>query len=383
MGIEPKSATRMFRKAGQLGIPLHGVFELTPMCNMNCKMCYVRKSAEEVKEAGGLISPEQWYDMALQARDAGMLFLLLTGGEPFLYPGFRLLYEKIKSLGFMTAINSNGTLLDEQTVEWLADNAPYRMQITLYGGSNETYQRLCNNPHGFDQVIRALDILKKKRIFFKLNATMTPANIDDLEEIYRIAKEYNVYVQATPYMFPPVRRDMKMVGRGFRFSAEEAGKYMAEIDRLRFDDQRLNERIEGLQYMEKKRAERYNEEECGRDAFEPLGCRAGRSSFWLNWKGQMTACGMMNAPCSHPFRDGLLPAWNEIRRCTEDLHMPAKCSLCKDRKACNICGASVYCENGSHNNEAPKYVCSMTKSYLEHLELLKKKSLDGKERKYV
>ncbi|MGN0357428.1 MAG: radical SAM protein [Blautia sp.] len=368
MGVEPKSATRLFKKAGQLGIPLHGVFELTPMCNMSCEMCYVRKDAAQVKALGGLISPEQWYDMGVQARDAGTLFLLLTGGEPFLYPGFRQLYEKLKTLGFMIAINSNGTLLDEEMVAWLADNAPYRLQITLYGASNETYKRLCHNPHGFDQVIRAIELMKKYHLFFKLNATMTPANICDLEEIYRIAKEYNVYVQATSYMFPPLRRDENMVGKGFRFSPEDAGRYMAEIDRLRFDDNLLRERIEGLQYAIRKRAEYYKEEDCGRDPFEPLGCRAGRSSFWLNWKGQMTACGMQNDPCSYPFRDGLYTAWEKIRSDTEKIRLPVQCTMCKNRKACNVCGASVYCENGVINNEAPQYVCRMTESYIKNLE---------------
>ena len=28
----------------QKGIPLHGTFELTPLCNLNCKMCYVHLS---------------------------------------------------------------------------------------------------------------------------------------------------------------------------------------------------------------------------------------------------------------------------------------------------------------------------------------------------
>lgn len=249
-----------------------------------------RKSPEEVQREGGLIPAEKWYDMAVQAREEGMLFLLFTGGEPFLYPDFFPLYEKIDALGFMTAINSNGTMLDEETVKWLSGHAPYRMQITLYGGSSATYERLCKNPRGFDQVIRAFDLLKKYHIFFKINATMTPANIGDLEEIYRIAKEYNVYVQATPYMFPPVRRDETLAGGGFRFSPEEAGRYLAEIDRLRFDRETLKERISILKQAEKQREELDDDGGCGRDAFEPLGCRAGRSSFWLNWKGQMTAC---------------------------------------------------------------------------------------------
>lgn len=366
MPREPISASRLFRKAGKLGIPLHGAFELTPVCNMSCEMCYVRKTMPEVQAAGGLLSADQWYEMGIQAQNAGLLYLLLTGGEPFTFPGFFELYNKLKSLGLMIAINSNATLLDEEKIRQLAANKPYRMQITLYGGSNETYDRLCHNSKGFDQVIHALDLLKKYNVHFKLNATMTPANIGDLEEIYRIADEYNAYVQATPYMFPPVRRDEEMIGQGFRFTPEEAGSYIAKIDRLRYDEEILQKRIQSLNSSVKERTS-LEDEECGRSPYEPMGCRAGRSSFWLNWQGHMTACGMQNAPCTYPFRDGFLSAWNEVRERTAKVRLPVKCSLCKNRAACMVCGAVVYCENGSINNEAPEYVCKMTQSYLDNL----------------
>lgn len=366
MPREPISAARLFRKAGKLGIPLHGAFELTPVCNMSCEMCYVRKTMPEVQAAGGLLTADDWYEMGVQAQKAGLLYLLLTGGEPFTYPGFLDLYEKLRSLGLMIAINSNATLLDEETVKRLAANKPYRMQITLYGGNNETYHRLCHNPKGFDQVIHSLDLLKKYNVHFKLNATMTPANIADLEEIYRIAREYNAYVQATPYMFPPVRRDEELAGQGFRFTPEEAGKHLAHIDCLRYEEEMLQNRIQRLNASVMER-EGLEEEECGRDPYEPMGCRAGRSSFWLNWQGKMTACGMQNAPCAFPFQEGFHSAWQEIRERTAEVRLPAKCSRCKNRAACMVCGAAVYCENGTMNNEAPEYVCKMTESYLQYL----------------
>ena len=41
----------MFYKAGNAGIPLSGTFELTPLCNFSCRMCYVRKTVGEVKNS--------------------------------------------------------------------------------------------------------------------------------------------------------------------------------------------------------------------------------------------------------------------------------------------------------------------------------------------
>lgn len=47
--IEPQLTTYMYSKASRAGIPLGGTFELTPLCNFRCRMCYIRKAPEEVK----------------------------------------------------------------------------------------------------------------------------------------------------------------------------------------------------------------------------------------------------------------------------------------------------------------------------------------------
>lgn len=81
--VEPRLTQYLFDRASRTLTPLSGTFELSPVCNLACKMCYVRKTPAEVAASPrppvGLI---QWLSIAEQARDAGMLYLLLTGGEP-------------------------------------------------------------------------------------------------------------------------------------------------------------------------------------------------------------------------------------------------------------------------------------------------------------
>ena len=60
----------------QKGIPLSASFELSPLCNMNCRMCYVRLSKEEMKEKGRLRTAREWLELARQMRDAGTLFII-------------------------------------------------------------------------------------------------------------------------------------------------------------------------------------------------------------------------------------------------------------------------------------------------------------------
>ena len=93
--------------------PLNGSLELLPLCNMNCDMCYVSLSREEMERQGRLRTADEWLEIGRQMKDAGVLFLLLTGGEPFLYPDFKRLYLGLRQMGMILTINTNGTLIDE------------------------------------------------------------------------------------------------------------------------------------------------------------------------------------------------------------------------------------------------------------------------------
>ena len=152
---------QLFAKAARNCIPLYGVLELLPLCNLNCDMCYVHLSKQEMQSQGRLRSLDEWISLAKQMKDAGTLFLLLTGGEPLLFHQFKELYCALKDMGMILTLNTNGTLINEEWAEFFAKNKPRRINITLYGSKNETYENLCHMKDGFDKTIRGIELLKK------------------------------------------------------------------------------------------------------------------------------------------------------------------------------------------------------------------------------
>ena len=122
------------------GIPVIGNFELLPLCNMDCKMCYIKMSQSDVNKKGGLKTADEWLSIAREARNAGTIYLLLTGGEVFLYKDFKYLYTELTKMGFIITVNTNATMINEEVLEWFAQIPPKCVNVTLYGGSDETYE---------------------------------------------------------------------------------------------------------------------------------------------------------------------------------------------------------------------------------------------------
>ncbi|MCD7807970.1 MAG: radical SAM protein [Erysipelotrichaceae bacterium] len=345
---------RLWKKAGQKGIPIIGVFELLPTCNLSCKMCYVRKSMSEVKQMGGLLNKEQWLELAQQCCDLGMLYPLITGGEPFLHPEFREIMAGMLDMGMQVSVNSNGTLIDKETCEWLSKHKPVRINITLYGASEETYQALCGNGEAYKKVCNAVYWLKAYHIPVKFNTSLTPYNVNDLEKMMAFAKKVESPIQVASYMFPPVRRDATLIGQNERLSPKEAAMARVKADYLQSEpDWFLGQTRRYMNFIPLNQLPSVSEYEGMR-----MQCRAGYSSLWLDWQGNISNCGMY-ASVTHPIEGAQLSGlWNELRQETFDVRYKSCCTKCPNQWLCHSCIAMIYSECGSDGG-TPHYICEM------------------------
>ena len=358
--------------------PIMGTFELLPICNMNCNMCYMRMSVEEMKRSGArMLNADEWLHIAGEMAERGTLFLLLTGGEPLLHPEFLTIYRGIRNLGICVTINTNGTLITEEIADAWKENLPRRVNISLYGSSDEVYANLCGNPHGFTQVMHGIHLLKDRNIPVKLNCTLTPQNSEDMKNIIRISEELELPVSIPTYMFPPARKSEEAA------RSQEAGKYRlspkeAAREQLKALYRAYHQEPDYEQRMQSILDEMDRQETLGKKRAEPPGgflCSAGVSSFWVNWKGELTPCGMMETPVRSLLEQDFSSAWEAIHEESSRIFTSAECFNCKYRKVCHTCAASARAETGDDGNTVP-YHCEMCREYerliREHLEEIRK-----------
>lgn len=365
--VEPKISDRLFSKAARNKIPLSGTFELSPICNFSCRMCYVRKTAEEVRnQERQILSAEKWLEIAEAAGREGMLYLLLTGGEPFLYPDFWYLYEELNRMGFIISINTNGSLINENTVERLIQRPPMKINVTLYGATDSTYEALCGVRGVFSRVDCAITMLREAGIAVKLNGALTPDNICDLEACVRYAQERGLIYETNTYMFPPVRRDPSMAGVNRRFTPEEAARYNLESYRLLYGEESYRKRLEAIESGSIPPPGL--DENCIDPVDGKVRCRAGKASFWITWDGWMTPCGMMPEPRVDVTGGSFVQQWTELVEISGKLRLSGLCSTCLNQQICHSCAAMAAAETGT-TEKVPVYLCEMVNEMKKYAKL--------------
>lgn len=346
----------LVHKAYARRIPVNGSLELLPLCNMNCDMCYVRLSKEEMDQKGRLRTKDEWLDLAKQMKDAGTLFLLITGGEPLLFPEFKQLYKELQNMGMILTINTNGTLLNEEWADFFAKHKPRRVNITLYGADDQAYEELCHYKGGFDQTICAIKLLRDRDIDVKINGSITTKNENDIKKILEIAATLDAVANLDTYMYPAIRERNKPFHEQSRMNPKEAAMARARI----LKNQWGKEAFESYTRSVIDTVEHYIPENYGYDRH--ISCLAGNCSFTINWQGMMRPCVMQSVPQANVFEEGFVQSWKKISSQTDDILINEACVICKYRSICNTCAAAALLETGDYEG-IPEYICEYTKEF--------------------
>lgn len=310
-------------RARDNGFPISGSFELTPLCNLDCKMCYVHLNKTQIQGAR-LLSVDQWKKIMQQAIDAGMMYSRLTGGECFTYAGFRELYLFLRDQGVETVILTNGLLLDEDMTAFLQNNPPAAIQVSLYGAGEDTYEQVTGK-RVFSIVMENLRRVKEAGI--PLTIAVTPSEyMTDTEQILRLLFEENLPFNINAGIFPP---------------RPETGRTLADASQDTYISiLRLYSHLKGKELLVEGDPESLPDPG-GKQVTPGVGvtCGAGRSGFAIDWRGDMRPCN--NFPCAgeNVLKLGFKEAWKRTNDTATHFPLPVECQECAYKGVCKHCVA--------------------------------------------
>jgi hypothetical protein len=153
-----------------VNIPSTILIDPTEACNLRCKGCWAGMYDINVM-------PAQRFDRILnEARELGIKFIALSGGEPMAYPHLFDVISKHKDMAFM--MYTNGTLIDEKMAEKFLQTGNLTPAISLEGWEKETDERRGNGV--YQKIMNSMDLLKKSGIPFGYSVTTTSQNCEIL-----------------------------------------------------------------------------------------------------------------------------------------------------------------------------------------------------------
>lgn len=351
---------KLYKDASLKRVPLLGQFELTSRCNLHCKMCYVCKRTDDKEAIQKERTAEEWISLAREARDAGMLYLLLTGGEVFLRKDFMYIYSEIAKMGFNIEIYTNATLITPEIAKALGKIPPSKLGVTIYGASPETYEKVCGNANGFNLAMRGIDLLLSEGITVWVRTTVVKGNVDDFDKIADYAADRGIEFGMISYISP--RR--------------EGGGTCPEAERLSPSEVISFER-HANEYLKKKYAKNFTldkdscvlEEEIPEaksnekiisEVPDAFSCFAGKCAFWVTWDGKMTPCGLMDEPYTLPFDKGFKNSWDNMKKGCSLIPVCTECQECSNKEVCTSCPAKSKAEIDCYDKPAP-YLCELAK----------------------
>ena len=311
-------------KARQRGVPLTGQFELTPLCNFNCKMCYVHLDAGQLN-GKALLPVETWKDLIHQAWEAGMMHVTLSGGECLTYPGFDELYMYVQSLGCDVTILTNGYLLDDRRIKFFRQHKPSLIQISLYGWNDDVYERV-TGVRAFSRV--AENVQKAIEAGFNVRLVITPSTYmgEDALETLRFARSITHKVIINSTIFAPREEtgrsqqrdnpDADLFVKLFRLSYELDGRETKEID---------------AEKLPPVGGPSHDCDKCG------LLCGGARSGFVVDWKGNLMPCNSLDMIRADLLKDGFREGWKQIHQAVDEWPWVPECQGCAYNEVCHRC----------------------------------------------
>ncbi|MGB3904717.1 MAG: radical SAM protein, partial [Anaerolineae bacterium] len=151
-------SNRLHDKLGGKRVPIAGSLELTFRCNLRCVHCYLGDTRAGIPGKQELTYAEI-RDLLDQIVDEGCLWLLLTGGEPLVRPDFLDIYTYAKQKGLLVTLFTNGTLITPQIADYLQQWRPFVVEISLYGRTKETYEKVTGVPGSYERCMRGIQLL--------------------------------------------------------------------------------------------------------------------------------------------------------------------------------------------------------------------------------
>jgi radical SAM protein with 4Fe4S-binding SPASM domain len=336
-------------------VPLGFDLEVTARCNNDCRHCYINLPVGDRAAQARELTLAEIARIADQAVELGAMWCLITGGEPLLREDFADIYMALKRKGLLVSVFTTAQILTEDHLRLFRQYPPRDIEITAYGVTRETYERVTRRPGSFDAFRRGLSRLLEGGMKVRLKAMALRSNVHELPEIARFCRERT----KDYFRFDPLLH--------LRFDGNPARNEEIRAERLPTEEIMALERADQDRFQSlEKNCDKLIMPELAHTRCDHLfQCGAGNSSFDVSYDGLFRLCSSLWDPeCVYDLRNGsLADAWHNFVPKVRDMRSNRKafletCHACPIINLCLWCPAHAHLETGELDGAVP-YFCEV------------------------
>jgi radical SAM protein with 4Fe4S-binding SPASM domain len=329
--------------------------EITARCNNNCRHCYINLPVNDKAAKALELSPVEIGKIADEAVKMGAVWCLITGGEPLLRPDFEEIYMLLKRKGLLVSVFTNATLVNEKHIALFKKYPPRDIEVTVYGATRESYERITRLLGSFGMFMRGLDMLFSAGVKVRLKAMALRGNLEEMELISDFCRQRT----KDYFRFDPVLH--------MRFDGNQSRNEEIRSERLSPEEIIALEKADPERFMSLQNNcdELINAEFTHYGCDHLFHCGAGKGSFNISFDGKFRLCSSLWVPgTTYDLRKGsLAEAWYNLIPKVRDMRSQnprflETCRKCELINLCLWCAAHAYLETGEMDGETP-YFCQV------------------------
>ncbi len=157
--------------------PMDIELHLTHNCNLRCKHCF--QSSEKNSDRHHLLSIDEWKNIFLQMERTHVLGVIISGGEPLVYPHATDLLREVSHYKMSLSILTNGTLINKDNID-IFSQPNVSTTVSLDGESAYIHEFLRGN-HTFQRTEDAIRLLLRHHASVNIAHTIHRKNREHLE----------------------------------------------------------------------------------------------------------------------------------------------------------------------------------------------------------
>lgn len=314
------------QKALDAGIPLGVHIDLTWRCNERCIHCYLDH------EDGAELSFDELRRVLDQLAEAGVFFIIFSGGEIFLRKDLEQIVAHARARSFDIKLKTNAILIEPEQAAWISRLGVHQVQVSIYSDKAEVHDAITKIRGSLMRSLAAIRRLRDLRIRVVIACVLMRQNARDYEGVRQLAAELGVEFTLDPTITPHLddygslrelnisRQDLVSV----LHNSELTGDPNLCLPPPPLDD----------------------------DVMDATPCSAGHTSCYISPHGEVWPCVQFPIVCGNVRDSSFLDIWNGSPQFAEVRSIRARhlttCSSCGHVGTCSRCPGLAYMEGNMY-----------------------------------